>query len=276
MSLPATSIFAQLLQFVPAATFERLVRKHRHEAGAKGFSSWQQFVAMLFMQLGQAHSLREIELGLGSLTGKLGHLGLSAPPARSTLAYTNEHRSWQLYEDLFQVVLAGARDLAQQRSWHRLPFKKRLFSIDATTIDLCAETFNWAKFRRTKGAVKLHLTLDHQGCLPCYAVITEGRQHEATVARTLEFPAGSIVAMDRGYVNYGLFADWTRQGVDFVTRQKSSAAVEVVEERTVPEGGDARPRPPSRFHRPGPAPNQRPGGWRVCSTSPQRRRAGGS
>jgi IS4 transposase len=234
MSLPAASIFAQLLELVPAAVFDPLVRRHRHEACAKGFSSRDQFVAMLFMQLGQAHSLREIELGLGSVPGKLGHLGLTAAPSRSTLAYANAHRPWQLYEDLFHQVLITARQLAQEGQSHGLRFKQKLFSIDATTIDLCAATFDWAKFRRTKGAVKLHLTLDHQGCLPSYAVITEGRQHEATIARTLEFPRGSVVAMDRGYVNYGLFAQWTERGIDFVTRQKSSAAFKVIEERSVP------------------------------------------
>lgn len=240
MSVPFRSLFAQLLDFIPRNQFETLVRQHKHDACNKGFSSWLQFVSMLFMQLGQAHSLREIELGLGSIPGKLGHLGLTDPPARSTLAYANKHRPWQLYEALFGLVLKAAQIVALEGQSHGLRFKQNLFSIDATTIDLCVETFDWAKFRQTKGAVKLHLTLDHQGCLPCYAVITDGRQHEATVARTLEFPRGSMVTMDRGYVDYALFGQWTQRGISFVTRQKSNAAFEVVEERPVPQNRDIR------------------------------------
>ncbi|MGH7143949.1 MAG: IS4 family transposase [Planctomycetota bacterium] len=240
MSIPCRSVFAQLRNLIPQGVFDRLVHEHKHEARSKGFPSRHQFLAMLFMQLGQAHSLREIELGLGSNLGPLEQLGLTAAPARSTLAYANEHRSWKLYEALFHEVLATAQKIAQQGQSHGLRFKQKLFSIDATVIDLCAAIFDWAKFRQTKGAVKLHLTLDHQGCLPCYAVITEGRRHEATVARTLEFPCGAMVTMDRGYVDYALFGRWIDQGIDFVTREKKNALWDFVEERPVPENRNIR------------------------------------
>lgn len=240
MSVPFRSVFAQLLLLVPRDEFDVLVRKHRHEAHSKGFPSRTQFIAMLFMQLGQAQSLREIELGMGSIPDKFNHLGLPDAPARSTLAYANEHRPWQLYEDLFQLVLKTAQKLALKGQSHGLRFKQKLYSIDATVIDLCAEVFDWAKFRRTKGAVKLHLTLDHQGCLPAYAVITEGRQHEATVARTLEFPRGSMVTMDRGYNDYALFGRWTDRGIDFVTREKVNADILWVDEREVPQNRKIR------------------------------------
>ena len=240
MSVPFRSVFAQLLELIPRAQFDALVRKHKHEAHSKGFPSHTQFVAMLFMQLGQADSLREIELGLGSIPDKFNHLGLTDAPARSTLAYANEHRPWQLYEDLFKLALTTAQTLARKGQAHGLRFKQKLFSIDATVIDLCAASFDWARFRRTKGAVKLHLTLDHQGCLPCYAVITEGRQHEATVARTLEFPRGSMVTMDRGYNDYALFGRWIDRGIDFVTREKSNADIAWVGERAVPVNRNIR------------------------------------
>jgi hypothetical protein len=240
MSVPFRAVFAQLVQYVPRDEFDALVREHKHEAHSKGFPSHTQFIAMLFMQLGQAHSLREIETGLRSIPDKFNHLGLADAPARSTLAYANEHRPWQLYEDLFQFVLKTAQALAIKGQSHGLRFKQKLFSIDATVIDLCAEVFDWAKFQRTKGAVKLHLTLDHQGCLPCYAVITEGRKHEVTVARTLEFPRGSMVTMDRGYNDYALFGRWTDRGIEFVTREKTNAVFDFVEARPVPENRNIR------------------------------------
>ena len=194
-----TSSFSQLLTIFSRADFERLVREHRAERGAKGFDCWTQFVAMLFCQLGRAHSLREICGGLASVEGKLNHLGVGEAPARSTLSYANAHRSWELFEAVFSQLLRRCQGAAGPRPFR---FKNKLYSLDASVIDLCLAMYDWAKFRRTKGAVKLHLLLDHDGCLPCYAVVTEGKTHEIRVARTLEFPPGAIVAMDRGYVDY--------------------------------------------------------------------------
>ena len=212
-SLPYASLFAQLLDFVPRNRFDQLVQKHRAEAGAKGFSSWDQFVAMLFCQVGQAHSLREIVMGLGSALGKLVHLGIKEAPKRSTLAYASEHRPWQLYQDIFNLVLEGAQGVAKQKGKTGFSFKNPLYSLDASVIDLCLEIFDWAKYRRTKGAVKLHLILDHQGYLPTFAHITEGRIHEIKMAQRLNLPSGSIVAMDRGYNDYSLFAAWCEREV---------------------------------------------------------------
>lgn len=190
---------------------------------------------MLFCQLAQAQSLREVCLGLASYKGKLCHLGLKTAPARSTLAYANEHRAVQLYEQVFYQLLARCQQAAMhQGQGAKLRFKNQLLSIDASTIELCAQVFDWAKFRRTKGAVKLHLVLQHQGYLPTFALITPGCQHEVTVARTLSFETGTILVIDRGYTDYTWFADLTRRGVYFVTRLKHNAVYEVVEERVVP------------------------------------------
>ena len=191
---------------------------------------------MLFCQLGGAKSLREICGGLAASEGKLRHLGLPQAPARSTLAYANEHRPWQLYEELFQQLLTQCRGLAVQQSAGRrkFRFKHKLISMDATVIDLCASVFDWARFRRTKGAVKLHLLLDHDGFLPCYAVITEGKQHEMPVARQLHYEPGTLLAIDRAYTDYSWFADLTQQGVYFVTRMKDNADYIVVEDRELP------------------------------------------
>ena len=231
-----SSIFSQVLKLIPRAGFDAAVRKHHAERNAKGFTCWGQFVAMLFCQLGSVNSLRDIANGLAASEGKLRHLGLPAAPKRSTLAYANSHRPWQLFEEVFHQLLDVGRGVAQQAgARHKFRFKNRLCSIDASTIELCASVFDWAKFRRAKGAVKLHLMLDHDGLLPCYAVITDGKQHEVTVARQWEFAPGTVLVFDRGYNDYGWFEKLTRQGVFFVTRMKDNADYLVVEDRPLPQ-----------------------------------------
>jgi len=225
-----------MLQLISRAGFDAAARRHKAERHARGFTSWGQFVAMLFCQLGGAKSLREICGGLAASEGKLRHLGLPQAPPRSTLAYANEHRPWQLYEDVFQQVLSQCQGLAATRSGgqRKFRFKNKLISMDATVIDLCATVFDWALYRRTKGAVKLHLMLDHDGFLPCYAVITEGKQHEVRVAQQWQYEPGTLLVMDRGYNDYAWFANLTRQGVYFVTRMKDNADYIVVEDRELP------------------------------------------
>jgi hypothetical protein len=226
------SMFSQLLKLFPRTEFQALVKRTHAERHARGFSCWGQFVAMLFCQLGRAHSLREICGGLRSSEGKLTHLGISAP-SRSTLAYANAHRPWQLYRAVFEGLLARCQPLAKGRRKFR--FKNKLVSLDSTVIDLCATLFDWAHFRRTKGAVKLHCLLDHDGYLPSVVVITEGKRHDVRVARTLRFEPGTIVVMDRGYVDYAWFGRLTTAGVFFVTRLKDNAVYRVVERQRVPE-----------------------------------------
>ena len=172
-----------------------------------------------------AHRLRSSE-------GKLKHLGITAP-ARSTLAYANEHRPWQLYRAAFQGLLGRCQ--AQGDGRRKFRFKNKLVSLDSTVIDLCATLFDWAKFRPTKGAVTLHCLLDHEGYLPSLVVITEGKRHDGRVAHTLRFDAGTVVVMDRGYVDYAWFGQVTAQAVFFVTRLKDNAVYTVVERRRLPE-----------------------------------------
>jgi hypothetical protein len=228
-----SSMFGQVLQIFSKPEFYAAVKETKADKGAKGFSSWGQFVAMLFCQLGQAHSLREICGGLASCLGKLTHLGITEAPCRSTLSYANEKRSFRLYETVFYQLLERVRTIAPGKKKFR--FKNKLFSLDATLIELCVSLFDWATYRQTKGAVKLHLLLDHEGYSPVFAQVTDGITHELTVAKSLSFPKGSIVVMDRGYVNYALFARWTHDGVWFVTRQKEDANYTVIEEKSVPQ-----------------------------------------
>ena len=227
-----SSIFSQLLQLFPRLEFQSAVTATKAERHMRGFTSWGQFVSMLFCQLGRAHSLREITNGLRSCEGKLKHLGISAPN-RSTLAYANEHRPWELYQKVFFNLLETCRGQVKGKKPFR--FKNKLVSLDATIIDVCLSMYDWAKYRRTKGAVKLHLVLDHDGYLPSFGVVTDGKCHEVKVAHTLRFESGTIVVDDRGYNDYKLFAKWTEQGVFFVTRMKNNAVYIVTETREIPK-----------------------------------------
>lgn len=228
-----TSMFGQVLQIFSKNEFYSAVKDTKAERGAKGFSSWDQFVAMLFCHLGQARSLREISGGLASCLGKLRHLGIKDAPSRSTLSYANSKRPWQLYEAVFYQLLRKVQAVAPGKRKFR--FKNKLFSLDATLIELCVSLFDWATYRQTKGAVKLHLLLDHEGYFPVFAHVTDGRAHEVTIAQQLSFPKGSVVVMDRGYVDYALFARWRQEGVWFVSRQKENANYRVIDERPVPK-----------------------------------------
>jgi hypothetical protein len=230
-----SSLFAQVLGQISRRDFRSAVRRHDAEKGAKGFSCWDQFVGMLYAQMAGAHSLREICGGLASTLGKLVHLGMKKAPPRSTLAYANAHRSWRVFEGVFYSLLERAQSMAA-REKRRFRFKNPLRSLDATVIELCAEVFDWARFRRTKGAVKLHLMLDHQGCLPCWALVTDGQTHEVNAARTLRFAPGTIVVVDRGFTDYALFGSWCEGGVFFVTRLKRNAAYRVVARQFIPFG----------------------------------------
>jgi hypothetical protein len=210
-----------------------MVRQHRAERHSRGFTCWEQFVAMLFCQLGRAQSLREICGGLASCEGKLSHLGIRAP-ARSTLAYANAHRPWQLYQSIFESLLERCRSV--YTGPRKFRFRNKLLSIDATMIDLCATLFDWAQYQRTKGAVKLHLVLDHDGYLPTMLVITEGKVAEGEVAHQWHFEPGTIVVMDRGYLDYRWLAQLTDRGVFFVSRPRSNTVYEVLAARPVPSG----------------------------------------
>ncbi len=232
------SIFSQILQWFPRLEFDAGVREHKAERHARGFTCWQQFVAMLFCQLGHAQSLREICGGLAATEGKLRHLGILDCPKATTLSYANAHRPWQLYQSVFYTTLERCRTEALTRGKRKFRFKHKLLSLDASMVELCAESFDWAKYKRTKGALKLHLVLDHDGYLPCYAVMTEGKTADITEARKMHFESGTLLVFDRGYSDYDWWLNLTRAGVNFVTRLKDSALYGVVESRPVPENSN--------------------------------------
>lgn len=227
-----SSIFSQILSLIDRNGFHNIVREHGAEKHAKGYSCWEQCVAMLFCQMAQAKSIREICGGLACCVGKIKHLGFKEAPKKSTLSYANAHRPWQLYQDLFYQALERCRVMAPR---HKFRFKNKLLSLDSSTISLCLSLFPWADYRKTKGAVKLHLLLDHDGYLPTYAYISNGKKSDGKVARFVQLSKGSIVAMDRGYNDYSLFSEWTERGIYFVTRLKDNARFYVEEEREIPQ-----------------------------------------
>jgi hypothetical protein len=226
------SIFSQLLALFARDEFAKFVKERHAERHARGFTCWGQFVAMMFCQLARAHSLREICQGLAACEGKLKHLGLSDSPRRSTLAYANEHRPWEVYQDQFFALLRRCEQ--QQRPGHGFRFHNKLVSLDSTTMALSLSLYDWAHFQRAKGAVKLHLMLDHDGYLPQFAVVTTGKKHDISVARTLRFERGTIVVMDKGYADYGWWEKLNDDGVYFVTRLREDAKYRVDGEREIP------------------------------------------
>jgi hypothetical protein len=230
------SMFSQILQFFPRLEFQNLVIQTKSERHARGFSSWSQFVSMLFCQFGHAFSLREIAGGLRSCEGKLKHLGISAP-AKSSLAYANEHRPWELYQEVFQKLFDRCQSQTNLGK-RKFRFKNKLVSLDSTVIDLCLAIFDWAHYKRTKGAVKLHLLLDHDGYLPSFGIISDGKASDVKTAWQFKLEPGTIVVDDRGYNDYALFGHWTAQGIFFVTRMKDNAVYEVIKQNPTNLGSD--------------------------------------
>lgn len=228
-----SSIFGQILRFFPRTIFDAAVHQHQGDKHAKGMKCWGQFIALMFFHLGKAESLREVTGGLAASEGKLKHLGVDRAPARSTLAYANEHRPWQIYRTVFQdlVKICHGEAHAQHRKFR---FQHPLLSLDSTVIPVCLKMFEWAKYTKIKGAVKVHTVLDNRSTMPRYAVITEGKTADVKVARGLKFEPGTILVMDRGYEDHSWWRKLTIEGVFFVSRFKDSTNYIIVEERLQP------------------------------------------
>lgn len=223
------TILSQMLKLIPRHEFQKAVSETGSEYHARGFTSWNHFIAMLFGQLAGIDSLRGIQAGLATQSQYLYHLGIE-PVHRSTLAYANEHRSHELFKKIFGFMLSKCQPIAPK---HKFRFKNPLSSLDATTIDLCLSLYDWAKFRTTKGAVKLHVKLNHAGYLPTFMTMTEGKTHESTVAPNVPLDSGDVVVFDRGYNDFSWFGDLVDKGAFFVTRLKKKTDYKVVERRTV-------------------------------------------
>jgi hypothetical protein len=223
------TIFHQMLKLIPRHHFGKLETEHGTGRKARSFTRWSQLVHLLSMQLTARVSLRD---GISSLKARiksLYHLGVK-PAARSTFADANHQRPASFFEAMFGLMYRRCQPLAPK---HKFKFKNKLFSLDATVVSLCLALFPWASFRRTKGGIKLHTLLDHDGYLPAFVAISPAREHEVKKARSLSLPKGSIVVEDLGYTDYAWYTQLTAQKIFFVTRQKRNARYEVLECRKV-------------------------------------------
>jgi transposase len=218
-----------MLKMFSRYEFQKAALETKAEYHARGFSSWNHFAAMLFGQLSGQDSLRGIEAGLATQGLALYHAGIE-PIHRSTLAYANEHRSHELFKKTFFWMLSKCQAIAPK---HKFRFKNPIFSIDSTTIDLCLSLYDWAKFRTTKGAIKLHVKFNHAGYLPAFAVVTTGKIHETQVAPSIPLEKGDVAIFDRGYQDFSWYKSLDDKGVFFVTRAKRRMQYRVTERRDV-------------------------------------------
>jgi transposase len=223
------TVFAQLLKYIPRHEFETLANRHHTGRRFRSASRWSQFVALTLAQLSGRTSLRDIVANLSAQAHRLYHLG-SAVLSRSNLSRINEQKPYALYEALFERLLTRCKALAPR---HGFRFKNKLYSLDASTVDLCLSLFPWANFRRTKGAIKLHVGLDHDGYLPQFVSLTDGKTTDIEAGRVLAFRSGSIVVYDRGYTDYGWYNQLTQKGIFFVTRLKKNARYRIIKRQKV-------------------------------------------
>src|SRR5215469_15419272 len=232
------TILGQMLDLISRSRFEKLVKEHKTEHGAKGLRSWTQFVTMLFSQLSGQHGLRSMEQAMNNQRNGWYHLGIKNTERevkRSTLSYANAHRSSDLFQAVFLSLLIQAQSMAAS---HGFRFKNPLYSIDSTIIDLCLKLFPWADFRKGKAGIKLTFKLDHQGKIPCFVVESNAREHDSKKVREVPYEPGDVLVFDRGYTDYGYFASICAKKAYFVTRLKKNALYKRVKKKPVKEGGN--------------------------------------
>ena len=190
-------VFSQLMDFLPMRQFHQCVTRYNGDRYMKSFSCLDQFLCMSFAQLSYRESLRDIESCLRAMQNKLYHMGIRTRVSRSTLADANENRDWRIYADFAQVLIKIARDLYADDDF-AVELDETVYALDASTINLCLSLFPWARFRKTKGAVKLHTLLDLRGCIPTFISITDGKVHDVNILDQLIPEPGALYVMDRG------------------------------------------------------------------------------
>ncbi|MES9859981.1 MAG: IS4 family transposase [Candidatus Thiodiazotropha sp. LLP2] len=223
------TVFSQLLKLLSRHEFETLAKQHHSGRSFRTASRWSQFVILMMAQISGRNSLRDIVDNMSAQAHRLYHLG-SYKLSRSNLSRINNDKPYSLYEALFGKLLQRCQSVAPG---HHFRFKNPLYSLDASTIDLCLSVFPWADFRTTKGAVKLHVRLNHAGYLPEFVTLTEGKDHDVTIGRPIDFPKGSIVVVDKGYNDYAWYNQLTDKGIFFVTRLKTNAKYRTVARQSV-------------------------------------------
>jgi hypothetical protein len=214
-------VFTQVMDFMPLKTFQRCVARYQGNFSVKHFSCLDQFCIMAFAQLTYRESLRDIEACLRAQHNKLYHMGIRSKVSRSTLAEANEIRDWRIYADFAHHLIAVARKLYQKEPL-AVELQNTAYALDATTIDLCLSLFPWARFRATKGAVRLHTLLDLRGNIPSFIHISDGKLHEVNVLDLIPLEAGAFYIMDRGYTDFSRLHAVTQASAFFVIRAKSN------------------------------------------------------
>ena len=219
------TIFAQLADHLPHKEFQKCVARYRGDANPRGFTCWDQYLAMAFAQLTYRESLRDIEACLGAMQGKLYHMGFRGRVARSTLADANDAHDWRIYADFAQVLIATARPLYAADPMG-VELKQSLYALDSTTIDLCLSLFAWARFRKHKAAVKMHTLLDLRGNIPTFIHITDGKVADVNVLDEFLPEAGAFYVMDRGYIDFERLYRFTLESAFFVVRTKTNVLLQ--------------------------------------------------
>jgi len=225
-------VFAQLMEFAPWHTFRRLVAKYRGDFNVRTFSCLDQFLSMAFAQLTYRESLRDIEACLRAQPAKLYHMGFRGKLSRSALADANESRDWRIFAEFAHALIRTARRLYSQDSLS-VELAETVYALDATTIDLCLSLFPWAKFRKTKAAIKLHTLLDLRGAIPSFIHISEGKLHDVNVLDVLIAEPGAFYVMDRGYIDFERLYRLDQDASFFVTRAKANFKFKRVYSRPV-------------------------------------------
>jgi hypothetical protein len=236
------SSFTQIVDVLKVIDLDAIIDRHESDKWNKSFSTRDHLYTLMYAQLAGLSSLREIELGMEIFRGELNHLGMSDSPRRSTIAYNNEHREYDVFEDIFysflKVALPACQASNHGRPEKQLRLKGGVFAVDSTTIDLCLSLYDWALFRSTKGAVKLHLMLEHDVYLPVWAYVSEARSHDQKILETVDpvrgLVKGSYVVVDRAYNDFEMLSLWTKRGINFVCRVKDNMRYEVIEDLPVP------------------------------------------
>jgi len=228
------TVISQLMMFKSDFQFQRCVDRYKGDFRTRRFTCGEHFLVMSFAQLAGRESLRDIESSLTAFSSKLYHSGLRSATSKSTLAEANENRNWKIYADYARVLIKQARPLYADDPNFRLDINNMVYALDSTTIDLCLSLFPWAKFRKAKGAVKMHTLLDLRGSIPVFVDITEGSIHDVNILDNLPIEAGAYYVMDKGYTDFKrLYEKIHKQQAFFVTRSKDNINYEVVETREV-------------------------------------------
>lgn len=228
------TLFSQIIKKLDRLAFIKLVREKETDKHSKGFNSWTHLVSMLFCQFAKSQSVRDISNGLRSATGNLNHLGVQKAPSKSSVSYQNQRRDWELFRDYYYKLL---ETLGQQAYRRRVKFKikSKIFLLDSTTISLCLSLFDWAKYKTTKGAVKMHTVLDYDGHLPSYVNITDGKTADNKGAYDIPLLKQSVVVADRFYNDFSLLNVWDSSEVFFVVRHKENIQFKSIKENDLPD-----------------------------------------